>query len=168
VAVVNHGGEGIAHVVLQVPMKDAKTGSPAATATCGTSVPDTPAGGIADLVCNFDLPPGKLVATYPSVKSLDFVAGTSPTSSTFDFMGITTLILAGATLLLALTMLVSAPWRRVTAAPQALAQRATEDDGVRPYRVDPVTPPPVARPHEPASKSPADIDSEYDLPRMPG
>lgn len=111
VLLVNHGGEGVGHATVVVPMKDsAGSASAISTAKCGTAIPNTPAGGYADLTCAFDLPVGKTLATAPSLSAVDYTAAAGPGSgsSVGDISGIGTLALAAAAGLLAIVALVAA------------------------------------------------------------
>ncbi len=153
------GGEGIGHATLQVPLKAARTGSPLAPAVCGMAIPDTPAGGYSDLVCNFDVPPGDTIAGFPVIGSIDYATGSTRTSAGFDFGGAGSLILAAATLLLALALLLAAPWRRGT--PAVLLAPAASADELGPDRS------PESRPAPRVMERRRDVDAEYDLPSIP-
>jgi hypothetical protein len=64
-------------------------------ARCPVDIPLTPSGSTVDLTCNFDLPPGKTVASVPLVQTLGFTAPeTSSSSSGGDTLGLATIGLA--------------------------------------------------------------------------
>jgi hypothetical protein len=171
-------------------MKDAKGSSPATIVTCGTPVPDLASEGNIDLVCNFDLPPEKVVAGVPDVKSVDYVAATTSGSQGFDFTGAAMLILGGATLLLALAVLVAALRRPAAMAGEGLLAAESEEPDAAPavpasqeQLPAAADPSPPALPAAPAAKEslaaaagrsrrkaatrPDDVDDEYNLPPLP-
>lgn len=155
VLVVNRGGEGVGHVTIVIELKDAKAGSSplAAAVKCGRSVPETPAGGYADLVCNFDVPPGKTTAPYPTLQSIDYQVANVRGSLGFDFTGASILILAGAVLLLGAATLIANSGRRVA---------TTSDRAVPPAP----RPDPVASRRE-SDKKRVEVEAEYDIPNLP-
>ena len=107
VVVVNHGGEGIGHASIVVPLRDATATASSARAAsvvrCGKYIPDTPAGGAVDLTCSFTLPAGKTVASVPVLQDLDFQGTLGLSSSTGGSSGAAgfsvALIAAGAALI---------------------------------------------------------------------
>lgn len=108
VLLVNRGGEGLGHATIAIPMKDASgTAGAISTVKCGTPIPRTPAGGYADLTCDFDLPAGKAVNTVPSLSTVDFTVagGSSAKTAGDDAGGLATLALAATAALLALATL---------------------------------------------------------------
>lgn len=147
VVLTNQGGEGYGHLTLIVKMKPAAGGSEdPPPVRCGGSIPDTPPGGHAQLVCNFDVPPGQTLTDFPVVQSIDFVGPSSAAGSGSSTGQILSLILTAATALLALAALI------VVAS------------GRRPSPVNEVPVP------EPASRKQAGIESanaEYELPQLP-
>lgn len=156
VLLVNKGGEGLGHATMVVELKDPKAGaSGAATIKCGRSIPDLPGGGYTDLVCAFDVPPGKVIGTVPSLQAIDYTAGVSRSSSTLDAGGITALVLAASTLLLGVATLVAVVGRRPST--------AGEDSVAAPARPAAPAPEPSRR----TSGSPADAATEYKIPPLP-
>lgn len=133
VLLVNHGGEGVGHATVVVPMKDsAGSASAISTAKCGTAIPNTPAGGYADLTCAFDLPVGKTLATAPSLSAVDYTAAAGSSSSAGDVTGIGTLALAAAAGLIATVALVAAlagGRRRGTGSPRRAAPAPPQPAG---------------------------------------
>jgi hypothetical protein len=163
VLVQNQGGEGYGHLTIVVQVQDTRAGSaPVPPVKCGTSIPDTPAGGYADLACNFDLAAGQSVATYPMVKSIDFVGMSSQGSSNSD-SSIATLILTAAAALLALASLIVVTRGRgpasaiaTDAAPSPVAAGSARE-----------TPRVTRRAPRVSKKNAGDPDAEYNLPQMP-
>ena len=104
VLLVNHGGEGIGHATIVVPLRDSSAATSARTAsaaTCGRSIPDTAGGGGVDLTCDFDLPAGKTVASVPILQAVDFsAAAAGGSSSAGGGMGTFALALVAAVLAL--------------------------------------------------------------------
>jgi hypothetical protein len=74
-------------------------------AQCPKYIPDTPAGGVVDLTCGFDLPIGKTVASVPVLQGLDFQGPLGSSSSAGDTGGVVTVALALIAALLALIAL---------------------------------------------------------------
>lgn len=160
VLLVNKGGEGLGHATMVVELKDPKAGaSGAATIKCGRSIPDLPGGGYTDLVCAFDVPPGKAIGTVPSLQAIDYTAGVSRGSSTPDAGGISTLVLAGSTLLVGAATLVVAVRRR----PSAAGENSTAAPAAAPARAAAPAPEASRR----TSGSPADAATEYKIPPLP-
>lgn len=160
VVLANKGGEGLAHVTIIVPLVDAKGGSASVTSVkCGRSVPDTPGGDTAELLCDFDLPPGKTVATYPVIGSVDYIAASPHGSPGFDFTGAGTLVLAGATVLLTVALLIAAPWRRGSPVRSVAPEVHADKPGVSSASAS-------GRARSRSSRR-DDIDAEYNLPSMP-
>lgn len=157
VVLVNQGGEGFGRVTMVVPLKEAKNSSAAGGAMCAKVVPDTPSGAYADLTCDFDIPVGKTVASYPVLKSIDYVGASSGASSGFDYGAVGTMLLAGATVLLAAATLVTTLGRR----PAVEGQAAVPEEAV------PSEPVRTAEPAQPSSKTRSKIDADYDLPELP-
>lgn len=112
VLLVNHGGEGLGHATIVVPVRNstetATSARVVATAKCGTRIPDTTTGGFADLTCDFELPVGKSVAGPPSLSSVDFTAAASTGSAGVDGISIATLVAAAVAGLLSVVALVAA------------------------------------------------------------
>ncbi len=168
VVLANNGGEGLAHVTIVVPLKDAKGGSaPIGSAKCGRAVEDTPAGGRTDLTCNFDLPPGQSVASYPFLGSVEYIAASPRGSSGFDFAGAGVVVLAGAVTVLAFAVLLAGPWRKVAVAHQPVPADVSRRPEVSPKVSRKPQPPPQRGEHQPDLKTQNAIDSEYDLPSIP-
>jgi hypothetical protein len=136
VLVVNRGGEGIGHATVLVPIQTtaASAARTVASVRCGRSIPDTPAGGFADLTCDFDLPGGKTASTYPTL-DIDFSAGTGSSSSGGDLGGLGTIglaTIAGVLAVFAFVMAVGGRRGRLTRAitptPESRSHGVDEED----------------------------------------
>jgi len=164
VVLQNQGGEGYGHLTILVQVKDAKAGSaPVPPVKCGSSIPDTPAGGYSDLVCNFDLAAGQTLVTYPVVQSIDFVGASSRGSTDPSSSAISTLILTAATALLALASLVvvARAGRRPIAAEADATESSSPPSRSTLHTVEDV------QQQERRRIKPGGPDTEYDLPALP-
>lgn len=160
----NQGGQGYGHLTILVQLKDAKAGSAHVPAVrCGTSIPDTPAGGYADLACRFDLAPGQSIATYPIVQAIDFVGASGGGSSDPSSTAIATLVLTAATALLAVAALIvvlGGGRRPIVVQANAGGSSSRASGATSPAPRGPL-------PAQRASAKPGDPDAEYDLPTLP-
>jgi hypothetical protein len=131
VFLANHGGDGFGHATIVVPMSSLSAASATRTApaTCGTPIPETPAGGFADLTCSFDLPPGTTTAGTPHLRAVDFAFAMTFSSSGDQTSGIATLVLAAIAGLLAVVMLAGPIFGRRIVAGTPSNQAAPEPDG---------------------------------------
>ncbi len=131
VYMVNHGAEGAGKATIVVPLTStnaaATSARTASAATCDISIPDIASGSAVDLVCNFELPPGKAIASVPSIQDLNVTAAASTDSSTSGTSGIATFGLAVVATFLGLVTVLAAIRGRRRQIPAAENAR-TEDE----------------------------------------
>jgi hypothetical protein len=118
VYLMNHGGEGVGHATIVVRLNaQTSTASPArVTVKCGRAIPDTPAGGEADLTCAFDIPVGMVVGSTPILQGVDFTAAAGSGATSLRPNQIATLVLGVIGVILAAMAILAALARRGPAA----------------------------------------------------